>query len=140
MSDKKQTYPRPALLVFPFVASRVVGLGYPTYRDEVRVRACTVVSVKGDKALVSFRKGQNDVREVHPVANLASTKENAFALLAAQFEAMLALPALDAMTAAASEAHAAAVNDQGASTGAESQQPQPLGGPRVRPRFSYADV
>jgi hypothetical protein len=139
MSDKKQTLPRPALLVFPVVASRVVGLGYPTYWDQIRVRACTVEKVNGDKALVSYRKGNQTVKESVSVANLASTKEKAFAMLAAQFEAMLGLPALDAMTAAATEANAAAVNVQDAPAHVESQ-PQPLAGPRVRKPFSYADA
>lgn len=129
MSEKTVNYPLPALLVlsFPFSAMQAGGHRKP-YMDRAGVRAVTVLSVKGDKALVSFRAGDQEMREVHPIASLASTPEKAFALLQDQFAALLAIPAL------------AAIAEAVAATPAPEPKPEPLAGPRPpRSHLPYVD-
>lgn len=133
MSEKTPTFPRPALLVLSFPFSAVNAGTRTPYMDRAGVRAVTVLAVKGDKALVSFRAGDHEIRETHPVSSLASTPEKAFALLESQFATLLARPALGAF------AEASAVTAQAATT-EPALKPEPLGGPRIRPRFSYADI
>lgn len=120
MSEKAPIYPLPALLVLSFPFSAVQAGNRKPYMDRAGVRAVTVLAVNGDKALVSFRAGDHEMREVHLVTSLASTPEKAFALLESQFAALLTVPAMAAFAEAVATTPAQA----------SEHAPEPLAGPR----------
>ena len=105
MSDQKQTYPRPALLVLPH--EQTTGLGYPCRWEQVRVRAVTVQRVAGEWAEVSLKEGECEKVKTVRVAHLASTPEKALAMLTPHLEALMGARTLLAIQQNAAEVAAA---------------------------------
>jgi hypothetical protein len=94
MSEKKNTFPRRALLVLSFPFSDVNAGGRKPYMDRAGVRAVEVLSIIDGQAACRFRAGDQVHVETHPITSLASTPEKAAALLASQFSALLSRPLL----------------------------------------------
>jgi hypothetical protein len=135
MSDKKTSFPRRALLV------RANYDKANSYSDSFVVRAVEVLSVIDGQAACRMREGGSLRVETHPVTMLASTPDKAAALCASHFAALLSRALLQpvAVKTESTAAEPSAVNVQDAPAPVESQ-PEPLAGPRIRPRFSYANT